>query len=136
MGRRPGPFRRDHRNTDWMDQAACAEAPTELFHPEGPDEWSGRQRVDPARVRAYHERNDLTIADYCLDCPVQASCREYGKDEEFGIWGGLTEGDRRAERTTHEPYRGGRDVEPSPSLRMRLVRLRQARTFNRLIGAT
>lgn len=32
----------------------------------------------------------------CGFCPVRAECAELGEDEEFGVWGGLAPGDRRA----------------------------------------
>lgn len=36
----------------------------------------------------------------CLDCPVLALCRDYGLEhhKELGVYGGLTEKDRRAAR--------------------------------------
>jgi transcriptional regulator of acetoin/glycerol metabolism len=32
----------------------------------------------------------------CGFCPVRAECAELGKDEEFGVWGGMTPEDRRS----------------------------------------
>jgi WhiB family redox-sensing transcriptional regulator len=36
----------------------------------------------------------------CADCPVKAECREYAlaQGEQFGIWGGLTAGERQRRR--------------------------------------
>ena len=35
----------------------------------------------------------------CRRCPHQAECAEWGiQNEDFGIWGGLTESNRRAIR--------------------------------------
>lgn len=31
----------------------------------------------------------------CSSCPVRLKCLEMGKDEDWGIWGGLDERDRR-----------------------------------------
>lgn len=49
----------------------------ELFHPVG----------DSAAARA---RATLTIATYCLPCPVRVACRDWGRryGRQTGIWGG------------------------------------------------
>ncbi|MBT2541358.1 WhiB family transcriptional regulator [Streptomyces sp. ISL-44] len=40
---------------------------------------------------------ELTEAkEACGFCPVRAECAELGRDEEFGIWGGLSREDRIA----------------------------------------
>jgi WhiB family redox-sensing transcriptional regulator len=31
----------------------------------------------------------------CADCPVKAECAEAGRNEAFGMWGGMSERDRR-----------------------------------------
>lgn len=31
----------------------------------------------------------------CEQCPIQEQCRELGRDEEFGVWGGTTPKERR-----------------------------------------
>ena len=58
-----------------------------------PDEWypiaakPARARVEAARALAV-----------CAACPVRAECLEYALDarEAYGIWGGMTELERRA----------------------------------------
>jgi WhiB family transcriptional regulator, redox-sensing transcriptional regulator len=62
----------------WMDQARCAETDPESFFPE--KGGSTRQ----AKV-------------VCQGCEVRAECAAYAMahDERFGIWGGLSEMDRR-----------------------------------------
>ena len=78
---------RPHRNRaasgpePWMRDAACAGAGPELFFP-------GEQR-DPASDQARRA---------CARCQVRAECLDYSvrTREEFGTWGGLDEGDRRA----------------------------------------
>lgn len=65
--------------TGWRHLAACRGLDPELFHP-GPGE-------SPAAARAV-----------CCSCPVRAECAEwalFGRVEHHGIWGGLTELDRR-----------------------------------------
>ena len=31
----------------------------------------------------------------CADCPVRAACLDYGMDENYGVWGGTSERERR-----------------------------------------
>lgn len=65
----------------WMNDAACAGYETDLWFPDSYK--SQRTRVKEA----------LKI---CHTCPVRSQCLEFALDneEEFGIWGGLTEGQR------------------------------------------
>ena len=40
---------------------------------------------------------DITQAkEACGFCPVRAECAELGKNEEFGVWGGMTPDERRS----------------------------------------
>lgn len=64
----------------WMEHAACARVPVDLWHPEPGD-------VETlARARAV-----------CSACPVRALCGEWAvvRREPHGVWGGLTEPERR-----------------------------------------
>jgi WhiB family transcriptional regulator, redox-sensing transcriptional regulator len=74
-----GPAR-DHR-PDWRDDAACRDADPELFFP---DTRSARDQVTKAKL-------------ICRGCPVRAICLSWAlsSGQEAGIWGGLTEGQRR-----------------------------------------
>ena len=62
----------------WQADALCAQTDPEAFFPE-----KGGSTRDAKRV--------------CEACPVQAECLDYAmsKDEKFGIWGGLSERERR-----------------------------------------
>ena len=68
----------DYGDTHWRDFAGCAEADPELFFPE--------QGGDIRDARAI-----------CSKCPVRSQCLDYAlqHDERFGIWGGMSERDRR-----------------------------------------
>ena len=78
---------RPHRNLlasgpqPWMWDAACASAGTDLFFP--------REQRDPSNREAKR---------ICAGCPVKNECLEYSlaTREEFGVWGGLDEWERRA----------------------------------------
>ena len=62
----------------WRADALCAETDPEAFFPE-----KGGSTRDAKRV--------------CAGCPVRAECLEFALagDERFGIWGGLSERERR-----------------------------------------
>lgn len=62
----------------WQERALCAQTDPEAFHPEK----GGSTRAAKA---------------VCAVCEVTADCLEYAldNDERFGIWGGLSERERR-----------------------------------------
>lgn len=68
----------DEGELAWQTEALCAQTDPEAFFPE-----KGGSTRDAKRV--------------CESCPVQAECLDYAmsKDEKFGIWGGLSERERR-----------------------------------------
>ena len=79
---------RDADDRPWLRAAACrGRDQSRAFYP--PMHHESREE------RAQREQMAKTI---CMGCPVQAACREYalGIREPFGIWGGLTEYERRA----------------------------------------
>lgn len=63
----------------WTEHAACKGMDPDLFFPARGDD------CDTARA-------------VCRTCPVMAECREYGMAERFGVYGGLTERERRRVR--------------------------------------
>ncbi|RBP66137.1 transcription factor WhiB [Brevibacterium sanguinis] len=62
----------------WQDQALCAQTDPEAFFPE-----KGGSTREAKRV--------------CASCEVRSECLEYAlaNDERFGIWGGMSERERR-----------------------------------------
>jgi WhiB family redox-sensing transcriptional regulator len=62
----------------WQERALCAQTDPESFFPE-----KGGSTREAKRI--------------CVGCEVRAECLEYAlaKDERFGIWGGLSERERR-----------------------------------------
>ncbi len=62
----------------WQDRALCSQTDPEAFFPE-----KGGSTREAKRV--------------CLGCEVRTECLEYAltHDERFGIWGGLSERERR-----------------------------------------
>jgi WhiB family redox-sensing transcriptional regulator len=68
----------DGAELGWQERALCAQTDPEAFFPE-----KGGSTREAKRV--------------CLGCDVRAECLEYAleNDERFGIWGGLSERERR-----------------------------------------
>ena len=62
----------------WQSDALCAQTDPEAFFPE-----KGGSTRDAKKI--------------CATCEVRAQCLEYAlqNDERFGIWGGLSERERR-----------------------------------------
>lgn len=62
----------------WQERALCAQTDPEAFFPE-----KGGSTREAKRI--------------CLGCDVRDACLEYAlaNDERFGIWGGLSERERR-----------------------------------------
>ncbi|MEO7070417.1 MAG: WhiB family transcriptional regulator [Nostocoides sp.] len=70
----------DHEATElsWQERSLCAQTDPEAFFPE-----KGGSTREAKKV--------------CVGCEVRAECLEYAlaNDERFGIWGGLSERERR-----------------------------------------
>jgi WhiB family transcriptional regulator, redox-sensing transcriptional regulator len=62
----------------WMDRGLCKETDPEAFFPE----------------KGESNRNAKSV---CFGCEVRAECLEYAlaNDERWGVWGGLSEKQRR-----------------------------------------
>jgi WhiB family redox-sensing transcriptional regulator len=73
--------------SDWPSQAACRDEDPELFFPVSEMGPGARQAAQAKAV--------------CARCPVRAECLEYALDNglDHGIFGGLTERERRGVRT-------------------------------------
>ena len=75
-----GIGRHDLIPVPWMVDAGCADA-------------------DPVVFFADHGRPATEAKAICAGCPVRAECLDFALagSERFGIWGGLTEKERRVE---------------------------------------
>jgi WhiB family redox-sensing transcriptional regulator len=62
----------------WASEAKCLTADPDVFFPE-----KGGSTREAKRI--------------CSECPVRDECLEYAleEDERFGIWGGMSERERR-----------------------------------------
>jgi WhiB family transcriptional regulator, redox-sensing transcriptional regulator len=65
----------------WQRRAACRDLETDRFYPE----------------KGANEHTTAAAKRICAGCPVTAECLAYAleRDERFGIWGGLSERERR-----------------------------------------
>ena len=65
----------------WRDKAACRSADPNLFFP---PERGGKAQAGKAKA-------------ICAGCPVRKDCLEFALDtsQEYGIWGGYDEDERR-----------------------------------------
>ncbi len=72
----------------WQDQAACRDQDVIIFF--GPD---GERQPERDRREARSEA-------LCAGCPVRVDCLNYAlsRPEKYGVWGGLSEDERAAER--------------------------------------
>ncbi|MGI8697264.1 MAG: WhiB family transcriptional regulator [Mycobacteriales bacterium] len=71
-------FSADDGVPEWQERALCAQTDPEAFFPE-----KGGSTREAKKI--------------CTGCEVQAECLDYAlaHDERFGIWGGLSERERR-----------------------------------------
>lgn len=71
-------FAATEEDDQWQENALCAQTDPEAFFPE-----KGGSTREAKRI--------------CLGCEVKDKCLEYAlaNDERFGIWGGLSERERR-----------------------------------------
>lgn len=51
-------------------------------------------KIDPELWFSEESEDILEAQDRCLDCPLFVQCREAGKGEPYGIWGGTTREER------------------------------------------
>ncbi|GAA3948072.1 WhiB family transcriptional regulator [Microbacterium soli] len=68
-----------------------------LLHPEPWMQWASCADVDPDAFFPEKGGSTKDAKSICAGCAVQAECLEYAlqHDERFGIWGGLSERERR-----------------------------------------
>ena len=70
--------------SDWRSKAACRDKDPELFFPVG-NTGAAYQQIEEAK-------------QVCRTCDVIDQCLKYALEmnQDYGVWGGLSEDDRRA----------------------------------------
>ena len=71
----------------WREQAACRTVEPDVFFPERGESVAAAKRV-------------------CAGCPVRDECLEFAEEtlQKFGVWGGLSERQRRLRRKGREMF--------------------------------
>lgn len=77
---------------DWHDRAICKDMPVR----------DADTRFFPSSSR--NKEAVAAAARICRHCPVHVACREFGRTQEYGIWGGEWAGDTKTRR------RGGQQI--------------------------
>ena len=74
------------RISDWRERAACRDEEPDLFFPRG--------NTGPAAMQIEEAKQ------VCRGCDVRDQCLQWAldNDQEHGVWGGLSEDERRALR--------------------------------------
>jgi WhiB family transcriptional regulator, redox-sensing transcriptional regulator len=74
---------------DWRHQAACRDEDPELFFPIG-STGPALQQIDEAKA-------------VCRSCAVVEECLTWALEsgQDAGVWGGLSEDERRASKSRH-----------------------------------
>lgn len=80
-GQQLEPLVPEDEGTGWQERGLCSQTDPEAFFPD-----KGGSTREAKKV--------------CLQCEVRDECLQYAidNDERFGVWGGLTERERRALR--------------------------------------
>jgi WhiB family transcriptional regulator, redox-sensing transcriptional regulator len=68
----------------WMDRGACRDSDPAVFF--------------PARGE-----DTTTAKAICMTCPVLTTCQRFGMTQRHGVWGGLSERERRRLRRLRRP---------------------------------
>ena len=108
---------------DWVLDAACRGAIELFFAP------------DDSETRAERRRREARAKTVCEACGVRVECLEeaIAHDEQFGIWGGLTERERRALRRARLDGASPQDIAAGPG---RLARLPAVVVQGRAMSST
>ena len=90
----------DRESAGWRDKAACLHTDPDLFFPVSTTGPALRQMDEAKRIRQA--------------CPVRTPCLAWALDQRSssGIWGGTTEDERRAIRSTAIPHGHHRAGQP------------------------
>jgi len=82
------PIMTETERHDWRDRSACLDEDPELFFPIG--------NTGPALAQIEEAKA------VCAGCPVLTECRQWALDNpklaDYGVFGGLSEDERRAAR--------------------------------------
>ena len=95
------------RAADWRDRATCRRTGPDGKPLYDPDFWFPNGTTGPALLQTEDAKQ------VCYRCPVIDECLGWALDSniEFGVWGGLSEGERRALKRRRARGRGDQPAE-------------------------
>lgn len=102
MAKRISPVKPSNLSLVWQERAACKGMDQDVFY--GPD------APESSAERIAREEKAKSV---CASCPVREQCLNYAltQNEVYGIWGGMTERERRAIKSGKRvPGSGSRKV--------------------------
>lgn len=107
---------------NWRFRSACRSENPELFFPHRED---GPWAVQVAEAKAV-----------CARCPVQSECLQWALDtrQDTGVWGGLSESERRSLHRRVRRYDGREPGMPEQIIRDRLDEFRAAMAASDGVG--
>jgi WhiB family redox-sensing transcriptional regulator len=81
--------------SDWRHDSACREEDPEMFFPVG--------TTGPAQLQVTEAKS------VCHRCPVASDCLAWAlaSGQDFGVWGGMSEDERRALKRRRTPVGTG-----------------------------
>ncbi|MFZ2529687.1 MAG: WhiB family transcriptional regulator [Rhodococcus sp. (in: high G+C Gram-positive bacteria)] len=89
IGNYPNPrLRPVDSEWEWQLNAACRGKDSELFY------------ASPGEPRNGRRKREIAAKTVCMSCPVRVACLKHALAirEPYGVWGGLSETERRALR--------------------------------------
>ncbi len=91
----------------WQDEAACKGMDAEIFYPNTDGKDADEQATDALEAKLV-----------CFACPVRTEClaaaMSSSPPEAHGVWGGLTEAERRRIIRKQRTIRRAQGLEPPP----------------------
>lgn len=90
------PVIQNHFTADEVDQASCAQSDPDAWYPE-------KGRKDSVQI----------AKRVCKTCPIRERCLEIAleTDERYGVWGGLSERERRKLKKGRENGQGSTEAQ-------------------------
>jgi len=73
----------------------CQEDPDAWFEPDMEWNTDGCPEETGEYLRQRSEQEHRAVLRCLLECPLVEECRELGKDEQYGVWGGTTPAERK-----------------------------------------
>ncbi|WP_141564273.1 WhiB family transcriptional regulator [Mycolicibacterium palauense] len=129
------------QDMDWRSRGLCEPEDT---HFDSRDDLL-EEGIDPTLADVMVSRSEAEAKQICEICPVKQDCAEFAlsNDEQYGVWGGMTEAERLAQRPVWLQIKGfvsssgiedTSQLHPNPAINKKYQdRLRRAREARDLL---